>query len=320
MNIIVTIPPNNRENFTNNVKYCLSEGCNKVRLNFSKCSTLEEVKSFSDLIQEIGSRYQELEYMLDIPYPRCKARIIEPEEKYIDLNQRVVLSNKKTHINEMHIIVDRKNIAKQVKKNTILYYSDGQGAFQVEEKIDDNSIILIALNDMHMYRGKSISCLPEEGNPMYLNYAIKVQENCKNSRIALSFVEQVEDIINIKARKIGKIETMEGVKNIDALVSSMDGIMVARGDLALYAGFEHLNVYQERIINAAKSKNKEIYVATDILNSLIDRFIPSRAELIDLLNLGSYGINSIIINYELVEHRTLSKCKYIINEINKQIG
>ena len=63
--------------------------------------------------------------------------------------------------------------------------------------------------------------------------------------------------------------------------------------------------------------NGEVYIATDILNSLKDRFVPSRAEMIDLLSLERQGVDAVIINYALVEHRALSKCKYVLNEINK---
>lgn len=317
MDLIVTIPPNNTENFTNNIKYCLSEGCNKVRLNFSKCSTLEEVKNFSDIIQDISGRYSELEYMFDIPYPRCKARIIQPEEKKISCGQRVVVSNQKKCIEETQIIINRNNLAQELKKDGILYYSDVQGAFRIEEKLDCNSVVVKALNDMQVYRGKSLSCLPEEGNSLYLYYVSKAYKSCKNSSIAFSFVEQEGDIANIKARKIAKIESAEGVRNISDLVENVDGIMVARGDLALYTSFTQLDIYQKKIIHATKSRNKEVYIATDILNSLKDRFVPSRAEMIDLLSLERQGVDAVIINYALVEHRALSKCKYVLNEINK---
>jgi pyruvate kinase len=111
--------------------------------------------------------------------------------------------------------------------------------------------------------------------------------------LALSFVRTVNDIEYLKEyiagfRKkiniIAKIEKGEAVKNLDAIIRYADGIMVARGDLGVELSFESVPVIQKTIVEKCILASKPVIIATQMLESMITNFRPTRAEATDVAN------------------------------------
>jgi pyruvate kinase len=122
---------------------------------------------------------------------------------------------------------------------------------------------------------------------------IKLASREEVDYIALSFVRSKEDIedlrremkkYNIEADVISKIETMRALDNIDEIIDASDGIMVARGDLGVELPFEEVPYYQKLIITKCLDKAKPVITATQMLNSMMENPIPTRAEVSDVAN------------------------------------
>ena len=127
--------------------------------------------------------------------------------------------------------------------------------------------------------------------------------------IAASFVRSDRDITDLreeitrvkrdsKIKIISKIENAEGVRNLDAILSASDGLMVARGDLGVEVDFEELPILQKDMIRRAVSKGKDVITATQMLESMINNPRPTRAETSDVANAIYDGTGAIMLSGE----------------------
>lgn len=111
--------------------------------------------------------------------------------------------------------------------------------------------------------------------------------------IALSFVRTAGDVQKLKQmlRALGsdipvvaKIEMLSAVENIDDICTVTDAIMVARGDLGVECGFANVSAYQKKIVRAARRHGRPVIVATQMLDSMIENYVPTKAEISDVAN------------------------------------
>jgi pyruvate kinase len=123
--------------------------------------------------------------------------------------------------------------------------------------------------------------------------------------VAVSFVRDAEDIKMIKKiigkKRIGiiaKIERNEALENIDEIVKISDGLLVARGDLGVEIGIEQLPAVQDRLIRKAISYDKLVIVATQMMESMINNPVPTRAEVFDVANAVTSGVDAIMLSAE----------------------
>ncbi len=146
--------------------------------------------------------------------------------------------------------------------------------------------------------------------------------------IALSFVRDSKDIdelrelLGSKAEKIkviAKIEDQEGVNNLESIVDSADGVMVARGDLGVEIPIEKLPRVQRRIIRSCAQRGKRVIVATHMLESMIENPIPTRAEVTDVANAVYEESDAIMLSGETTIGKHPVKCVEILDRIARSI-
>ena len=123
--------------------------------------------------------------------------------------------------------------------------------------------------------------------------------------IAVSFVKDEKDIMKVrkilKKKNIGiiaKIERAEALKKIDQIAKVSDGILVARGDLGVEIGIEQLPAVQDEIIRKSISLDKIVIVATQMMESMINNRVPTRAEVFDVANAVTSGADAIMLSAE----------------------
>ncbi len=146
--------------------------------------------------------------------------------------------------------------------------------------------------------------------------------------VALSFVRDTKDIdelrelLGSKAEKIkviAKIEDQEGVNNLESIVDSADGVMVARGDLGVEIPIEKLPRVQRRIIRSCAQRGKRVIVATHMLESMIENPIPTRAEVTDVANAVYEESDAIMLSGETTIGKHPIKCVEILDRIARSI-
>ena len=124
---------------------------------------------------------------------------------------------------------------------------------------------------------------------------------------ALSFVRQARDILRLrhlleevdaKQPIIAKIEKPEGWQNLDAILDESDGVMVARGDLGVEMAVEKVPAIQKAIIERARERNRFVITATQMLESMIENAMPTRAEVSDVANAIYDGTSAVMLSAE----------------------
>jgi len=124
---------------------------------------------------------------------------------------------------------------------------------------------------------------------------------------ALSFVRQARDILRLrhlleeqdaKQPIIAKIEKPEGWQNLDSILEECDGVMVARGDLGVEMAIERVPAIQKAIIEKARERGRFVITATQMLESMIENAMPTRAEVSDIANAIYDGTSAIMLSAE----------------------
>lgn len=149
--------------------------------------------------------------------------------------------------------------------------------------------------------------------------------------IALSFVRSPEDLIDLRerieakkhpAKIIAKIEKPEAIKEIDQIIRQSNGIMIARGDLAVEVPMERLPIMQKDIINLCIQWARPVIVATQMMESMITNPTPTRAEITDVANAVLDGADALMLSGETAvgmhPTKVINAMNAIISEVEKR--
>ena len=147
--------------------------------------------------------------------------------------------------------------------------------------------------------------------------------------IALSFVREAADILTLRKilkdkgaediRIIAKIEDQQAVKNLNEIIATADGVMVARGDLGIECPLEELPIIQRRTVKTCLKEMKPVIVATHMLESMIQNPIPTRAEITDVSNAVFEQADAIMLSGETTVGAYPIECVEILDRVAKRI-
>ncbi len=212
-----------------------------------------------------------------------------------------------------HLLPVQYNLAEKVKPGEPLYLFDGKVRTTVTEVPNDTAIVVRVENDGVLMSRKGIN-LPDTdfGGDILTPKDIKDIEYGVTKDIdyvALSFVQSADDINGLRqmlvslgssAQVIAKIETKAAIKDdaLEAIVIASDGVMVARGDLAVEAGAEVVPIVQRKIIALCRKHSKLSIVATQMMASMVDSPEPTRAEVSDVATAVILGADTVMLSDE----------------------
>ncbi|MEM9445697.1 MAG: pyruvate kinase [Verrucomicrobiota bacterium] len=158
---------------------------------------------------------------------------------------------------------------------------------------------------------------------------IQVGIECDVDLIALSFARESKDVLQLKEllkskgaahiSVIAKIEDQSAVKEIEQIVEAADGIMVARGDLGVECPYEELPIIQRRIIKKCVASVKPVIVATHMLESMIEKPLPTRAEITDVANAVYEEADAIMLSGETAVGKYPVKCIQVLDRVAQRI-
>jgi len=230
---------------------------------------------------------------------------------FLKKGNTIILTTKPYNGDAGKLHINYKNLPKEVKKGNFILLDDGKKKLQVLS-VSGSDIKCKILNGGEILgrRGVNvpgvslkISSLTEKDKKDVL-FGVKN----KVDFIALSFVRKASDVKQLKtiiknARGVGigiiaKIETEDAVGNIDEIIEEADGIMLARGDLAVEVPPEDVPSLQKSIIRKCNKAGKPVIVATQMLESMIQTSVPTRAEVSDVANSILDGADAVMLSAE----------------------
>lgn len=328
INIIPTLTVmKTHEEYENMIENFISSNSYIFRCNATRFDNDTYINSIG-ILQKIyfEKKHDFFELMLDIPCPKEKIRIEFLSDKNdicIKKDELINITNNKDKYNNNFFYVNVSFYQIEVGEKIIL--GDGDITLKVISKSID-VLTCISMNSGTLGYRKAfytskIFC--KNTNEKTMIDCIKLIETLKPDYIALSFIESVEEIIYFKSLIdkilnyepiiILKIETRQAIDNLKNLANVSPNIMIARGDLALTAGYEMLYKNQKDIIEICNGINNcNLYFASEIINSLVNSSIPTRPEICDLANMMNMGAENIVLSGPLCRYNNYNLAvKYI---------
>lgn len=285
-------------------------GMNVMRLNFSHGDFAEHQKRVDNLRKVTKKTKKTVAILQDLSGPKIRIGDFETERINLKEGSFFTLTTDKIVGDEKKVSVNYPLLPKEVETGGFILLDDGKKKLQIVD-IKNNEIKckVIIGGDIKGRRGVnlpgahlSISSITEKDRADF-EFGIKN----KVDFFALSFVRRPEDVKELRdmvtkakssASIISKIETPDAVENIDKIIEISDGIMVARGDLAIEVPIETVPMIQKSIIEKCNRAGKPVITATQMLESMIKSPVPTRAEVSDIANAILDGTDAIMLSEE----------------------
>ncbi|MBI1341763.1 MAG: pyruvate kinase [Terrimonas sp.] len=286
-------------------------GVNVFRLNFSH-GTHEDKKKIIDLINQINVKEPyNISILADLQGP--KLRVGEIEGGALELNEGDILTftNEKLVGTKEKIFVSYPDLHKDVKPGEKILIDDGKIEVQVTEITPEKNVKVAVLLGGILLPKKGVNLpdtnisLPSLTEKDLIDLAFIIEQ--KVDWVALSFVRKTIDIIDLKkkledagskSKVIAKIEMPEALRNLRDIILESDGIMIARGDLGVELPVEEVPLIQKDIIKKCIHRAKPVIVATQMMESMMERTKPNRSEITDVANAVLEGADAVMLSGE----------------------
>lgn len=306
--IICTIGPASESE--EKLRELMIAGMNVARFNFSHGSHEEHKKKFDRVIKISNELGIPVATLLDTKGPEIRLKDIEGGKTELVAGQKFILTTEDILGNNEKVSITYKNLKNDISAGTTILIDDGL-IEMVVDFIEETDIICTVVNGGPISNHKGVNV---PGAVLSMPYISEVDRSdimfgCDMGFdfIAASFVRCKEDILEVRKildehnshmKIIAKIENMQGIENLEDILTVSDGIMVARGDMGVEIPMEEVPVVQKRMIKMAEAQGKHVVTATQMLDSMIKNPRPTRAEVADVANAIYDGTTAIMLSGE----------------------
>ncbi|MFN5178906.1 pyruvate kinase [Limnohabitans sp.] len=290
-------------------------GVNVVRLNFSHGKAQDHIDR-ANLVREAAQRAgREVAIMADLQGPKIRVGKFAEGKVMLEPGATFVLDASRAEPGDVHGVgLDYKELPRDVKAGDVLLLNDG--------------LIVLAVDAV---RGEQVHTTVRQGGELSNNKGINKQgggltapaltaKDMEDIRTAMSLcadyvavsfpknatdMEMARQLCNVagaehrhKPGLIAKIERAEAIPRLEEILAASDGIMVARGDLAVEVGNATVPALQKRMIKLARAHDKVVITATQMMESMITHPVPTRAEVSDVANAVLDGTDAVMLSAE----------------------
>jgi pyruvate kinase len=287
------------------------EGVDVCRLNFSHGSHKDHLEVINHILELNQKLQANVAILADLQGP--KIRIGEVENNRIELVEgaEILFVTEKCLGTAHKLYLSYQEFPKDVKIGDFILVDDGKLKLEVTDTNKKDTVKAKVINGGILSSKKGVNLpntkisLPSltEKDIEDANFALDNNVDW----IALSFVRSADDLLQLKelirnkkkfARIIAKIEKPEALEDIDNIIDASNGIMVARGDLGVEIPFDQVPLIQKDLVKRCVEKAKPVIIATQMLESMITNFRPTRAEANDVANAVLDGADAVMLSGE----------------------
>ena len=288
----------------------IEAGVDVIRFNFSHGSAQQYIEA-AKLIREISKARQcSVGILCDLQGPKIRIGQFEHGSIQLDKGDQFILDAKCQIGNQTRVGLDYKSLPKEVGQGVLLLLDDGRITMRVDQ-VKAAEIYCTVMTGGLLSNNKGIN--KQGGGLAAESLTDKDREDIKTAVaigadfLAISFPRSAADIhlarqLLIKAgghaHIVAKIERAEAIEMLEEIIEASDVVMVARGDLGVEVGDALVPSLQKRIIKLARAKNKVTITATQMLESMINSAIPTRAEVSDVANAVLDGTDAVMLSAE----------------------
>ncbi len=289
------------------LKKLVDLGVDAFRLNFSHNTT-----GINKIISKIRSvektKGKKISLIADLQGVKLRIGKFKKENQKINYNQKFIFDTKKDLGDESRVSFPHSKIFKKIKKGNKILIDDGKFLF----------IVISKKNSSIITKCKSHNCILKDNKSVHIPNVdiafnkltkkdkkdIKTAVNLGCNWIALSFLQNEKLIL--EARKlirkdigiIAKIENKHALRNIKKIIRATDSLMIARGDLAIDIGHSEVPKVQLSLIKKCSQYSKSVIVATQMLESMIENNVATRAEINDIATAIFQGADTVMLSAE----------------------
>ncbi len=290
-------------------------GVNVVRVNFSHGTAREHIEAVA-LVREIASRLgRDIGVLADLQGPKIRIGKFADGKIQLEVGDRFTF-DLDCEIGDQHRVgLDYKELINDVRAGDTLLLNDGRMMMTID-RVTERTIECTVTRRGDLSNRKGIN---RQGGGLSAPALtskdmddIRTAVGFEADFIAVSFPKNAADMYMArelmraaggKARMIAKIERYEAIGALDEILKASDGVMVARGDLAVEVGDAAVPALQKRMIRAARELNKVTITATQMMESMISEPVPTRAEVSDVANAVLDGTDAVMLSAETAAGR-----------------
>jgi len=296
--IVATLGPSCQK--PEQIKKLILSGVNVFRFN-TKHNDLtwheEKIKTVRKIARDLNAN---IGIMIDLQGPEIRIKLKENEYSFF-AGQLIPFGK--------DVFVSHPEIVRHIPDGQKVLIDDGSLSFKAVKRDGDLFLVSQANGTIRDRKNFNIpGCvIPVESLVKRDVEAIKMAGKTGVDFIALSFVRKTRDVENLKtimkknnveADVIAKIETEESLENLEKIADKVDGLMVARGDLGVEISLEKVPYFQKKIIKQAFQKGIPVITATQMLQSMVDKPYPTRAEISDVANAFYDSTDALMLSAE----------------------
>ncbi len=288
----------------------IEAGMDVARLNFSHGDFPTHKKIIEDLRAASKSTGRRVAIMADLPGPKMRVGTISPEPVELRSGDEFILTTENITGNKDRVSVSFAGLPKSVKPGDALFLNDGYIQLEVVRVAgNDVTCRVRAGGELRSRKGLNLPGI-DLGISAFtghdrdcLQFAL---ENGVDA-VSQSFVEAAEDVNAVRRAAaemghrpfiIAKIERSGALDRIDEIIEAADGIMIARGDLGVEVPIEQIAIVQKHLMRLANTSAKPVITATQMLESMTDNRLPTRAEATDVANAILDGTDCVMLSEE----------------------
>ena len=307
----------------------IAAGLNAVRCNFSHGAPEDHERRIT-LVRKLAKKAKTTVGILaDLQGP--KIRVAKFQAGFVELKngqQFTIDSSLPKDVGDQNQVgTDYHDLHKDLKKHDMLLLDDGNLVFKVTA-VRGTKVICEVIEGGRLSNNKGIN--KQGGGLTAPALTDKDKEDIKTAAslnvdyVAVSFPRDAADIKLAKrlvkkagsnAGIIAKIERAEAVTHIDEIIRASDGVMVARGDLAVEIGEERVPGVQKKIIQRARELDKLVITATQMMESMIENYVPTRAEVSDVANAVLDGTDAVMLSAETASGKHPIRVIQVMNKV-----
>lgn len=290
----------------------INAGVDVVRLNFSHDTAEKHMERAKTVRNRVRAHGRQVGVLVDLQGPKIRIRGFKNSSITLQEGDSFALDATlgKTAGNKTEVGIAYQQLPNDVKRGDTLLLDDGRIVLRVLETTDTRIECKVAIGGKLSNNkginlqggGLSAKALTEQDRK-----DIRTAAEIEADYVAISFPRNAADVHEARSllREAGghggivaKIERSEALENIDEIIEASDVIMIARGDLGVEIGDASLPPVQKKLIHDARERNRVVITATQMMESMIENQIPTRAEVFDVANAVLDGTDAVMLSAE----------------------